>query len=351
MAGKILVAAAVLTVLIGAASKTWRSPGATRMIDLLWSKLTPDTIAIATASASILLPIAAVLFAARRSKQRATMSAFAELPSATSEADSENTATTEKQTDTSSPRNTAATATPVANQVEQHAMLSSIARLEELAASMAQKATTTPVDLSAESDLGQLLVSQINNVISKDLVQTIRERYGIDRVESSFADSKSRLSGVIKSLLLRNKAGVLMGVVFAVGGIGSLVFFGLKNPLHQISGEQLVYFAPRIAIVLILETLAYFCLNLYKHGLTDLRYYQNEITNIESREAALHAALLNGKESHIAGLISGLFATDRNAIHVIDVDSVRVFRRNGNSDQLVAMEAIGQIADLARKIS
>ena len=54
---------------------------------------------------------------------------------------------------------------------------------------------------------------------------------------------------------------------------------------------------------------------------------------------------MNGNESQI----SGLFATDRNAIHVID--SVPVFRRNGSSDQLVAMEAIGQIADLARKMS
>lgn len=205
------------------------------------------------------------------------------------------------------------------------------------------------MDLFADSELRALLVSQINNVISTDLIQTIRARYGIDRMESSFADSKSRISGFMNSIRYRGKAGVLTGFVFAVGGIGSLAFFVMKNPLHEVSSEQLVYFAPRMAIIVILEMLAYFCLNLYKHGLSDLRYYQNEMTNIESREAALHAALLNGNESQIAGLVSGLFATDRNAIHIID--SARVFRTNGRSDQLVAMEAIGQIADLARKMS
>lgn len=95
-----------------------------------------------------------------------------------------------------------------------------------------------------------MLVSQINNVISRNLIQLIRERYGIDRMESSFADSKSRVSGVIQSLLYRNKAGVLSGFLFAIGGIGSLAYFVMKNPLHQVSGEQLVYFAPRMVIIL-----------------------------------------------------------------------------------------------------
>jgi len=345
------VAVGVLMVLIVAGLKMWQSPEASRIDALLNSKLTPDTIAIATASASILLPIAVVLFAARRSKQRAMISSSVELPSATSKEGEGKTPTTEKPTEMPTPSNTAPVVTPVTNQAEQNAILSSIARLEELAASMSQKATTAPIDLSAESELRQLLVSQINDMISSDLIQTIRARYGIDRMESSFADSKCRILGVVKSLLFRNKAGVWMGSLFAVCGIGFLGFFVMKNPVHEISAEQLVYFAPRIAIVLLLEMLAYFCLNLYKHGLRDLRYYLNEMTNVESREAALHAALLSGNESQISGLISGLFATDRNAIHVIDIDSSRVFRRNGSSDQLVAMEAIGQIAELARKMS
>lgn len=347
--GQILVASGALTILIIAVSKTWQFPQAVRIFDMFNSKLTPDMIAVATAAASLLLLIAVVLVASRRSKQKATMSSLVELRSPTSGADAEKSATTENQTPTSSLSNTAEVITPVANKAEQIALLSSIARLEELAASMAQKATAAPVDLSADTELRELIASQIDNVISRDLIQTIRERYGIDRMESSFADSKSRISGVMNSLRFRNKAGILTAFLFAVCGIGCLAFFVMKNPLNQVSGEQIVDFVPRMALILILEMLAYFCLNLYKHGLRDLRYYQNEMTNIESREAALHAALLNGNESQIGGLVAGLFATDRNAVHVID--SARVYRTNGSSDQLVAMEAIGQIADLARKMS
>jgi hypothetical protein len=338
-----------LITLILAASKILKFPATSWSTDLLKSKLPPDMMAIGTASAAILLQAAIFFFLARRSKRSATLSSLVDSSTSMTEADAGNPRTTEEETKASSPTCTTNVIPPVANQAEQNTIFSSIARLEELAASMAQKAMTTPVDLSAQSELRELLVSQINNVISGDLIRTIRERYGIDRMESSFADSKSRISGVIQSLRLRNMTVFLTGFLFAFCGIGSLVFFVMKIQMQQTSGERLVFFAPHIVIVLILEVLAYFCMNLHRRGLSDLRYYQNELTNIESREAALHAALLNGNESQVGGLISSLFATDRNAIHIIN--NAQVPRRNGNSDQLVAMEAISQIADLAKKMS
>lgn len=347
--GQILVATGLLIILILTASKILQFPATSRSTDLLKSKLSPDIIAIGTASAAILFQVAIFFFLAKRSKRSATLSSLANSSTSMTEADAGNTRTTEKQTMASSPTGTTDEITPVANQAEQNTILSSIARLEELAASMAQKATTAPVDLPAQSELRELLVSQINNVISGDLIRTIRERYGIERMENSFTDSKSRISRVIQSLRLRNTTVVLTGFLFSFCGIGSLVFFVMKPQMQQTSGEQLLYFAPHMVIVFILEVLAYFCISLYKRGLSDLNYYQNEMTNIESREAALHAALLNGNESQVAGLVSSLFATDRNAIHIIN--NAQVSRRNGNSDQLVAMEAISQIAELARKMS
>ena len=347
--GQILVATGLLIILILAASRTLRLPATSQSTDLLRSKLTPDMIALATASAGILLPVAIFFFLARRSKRSAILSSLADSSTSMTEADADNTRTTEKQTKASAPAGTTDVITPIANQAEQSSILRSIERLEELAASMAQKATTAAVDLPAPSELRELLISQINNVISGDLIRTIRERYGIDHMESSFADSKSRISGVIQSLRLRNMTVVMTGFSFAFCGIGSLFFFVIKNQPDQISGAQLVSCAPHIAIVFILEVLAYFCMNLYQRGLGDLRYYQNEMTNIESREAALHAALISGNESQIAQFVSSLFATDRNALHVMN--NAQVYRRNGNPDQLVAMEAISQIADLARKMS
>lgn len=348
-AGQILVATGLLIILGLAASRVLRLPATAQSADLLRSKLTPDMIAIATASAGILLPVATFFFLAKRSKRSATLSPSVNSSISKTEAAPDYIPTTDKQTKASSPAATTDVINPAANQSEQGSILRSIARLEELAANMAQKATTAPNELPAQNELRELLVSQINSVISEDLVNTMRVRYGIDRMESSFADSKSRISRFMLSLRFRNLTVVMAGFSFAFCGIGSLLFFVMKNQPDQISGAQLVSLAIHIAIVIILEVLAYLCINFYQRGLGDLRYYQNELTNIESREAALHAALISGNESRVAELVSSLFATDRNALHI--VNNTQISRRNGNSDQLVMMEAISQIADLARKMS
>lgn len=81
----------------------------------------------------------------------------------------------------------------------------------------------------------------------------------------------------------------------------------------------------------------------------DLKYFEDEISDFESREAAIHAAMAGGNESQIAGIVTALIAVDRNEIRVAE-QRVRL-KTQDNINQRVPMEAISQIANLAKGLT
>ena len=76
-------------------------------------------------------------------------------------------------------------------------------------------------------------------------------------------------------------------------------------PVAQDPMLVVVYFVPRVTIVLVVEVFSYFFLNLYRTGLSDLKFYHNELTGIEARRVAMQfAARSDDKELVSAGRVS-----------------------------------------------
>src|SRR5205823_4776936 len=74
---------------------------------------------------------------------------------------------------------------------------------------------------------------------------------------------------------------------------------------------------PRISVAVFIEVFSFFFLKLYKSNLQEIKYFQNELTNIEMRGLALEAALLNTQNKSTEPIVDQLIRTDRNLVPVV----------------------------------
>jgi hypothetical protein len=105
--------------------------------------------------------------------------------------------------------------------------------------------------------------------------------------------------------------------------------------------------APKYSVVLFIEIFSFFFLNLYKRGSDEIKYFNNERTNIQSKMLALKAAILFDQKESITKSIESLFNVDRNSILKKDETTFEIekMRSEKNSmDKLV--EQMGTFSKL-----
>jgi len=118
--------------------------------------------------------------------------------------------------------------------------------------------------------------------------------------------------------------------------VAGLVLLGYVVFQARFSANNLVsvasYYVPRLSLVLFIELFAYFFLNLYKSSLSEVKYFQNEMTNIEVRFTALGVALEAGDDELVREVTAELAKTERNFISGQGLDDCRIadgFRKDG----------------------
>ena len=85
--------------------------------------------------------------------------------------------------------------------------------------------------------------------------------------------------------------------------------------------DLLSHFIPRISIAVFIEVFSFFFLKLYKASLQEIKYFQNELTNIEMRGVALETALLASHNKTTEPIVEQLIRTDRNPVPSAGVSS------------------------------
>jgi hypothetical protein len=76
----------------------------------------------------------------------------------------------------------------------------------------------------------------------------------------------------------------------------------------------IVHFIPRLTLVSFIEIFAYFFLRLYRNAISEIRYFQNELTNGESAAEALLAVIIEGAEDKIGSIADKLASVERNGV-------------------------------------
>lgn len=215
------------------------------------------------------------------------------------------------------------------------------------------------IKLKQEIDLLKDKISGISNISREDLSNEIMERLKDESINIYLESVKGKLieneykysiHRFTNKTLLRienqiresNKRGnwnLTIGILFAVTG-GFVLYTFISNDsflTYDIKNIEtfLISFLPRISIIILIEVFSYFFLRLYKLSIDDVKYFQNEMTNLETKFLALEVAIHSNDKDRIDLCITDLLSVERNPIFDNNKITKEVLLNNSNPDQLL----------------
>lgn len=125
-----------------------------------------------------------------------------------------------------------------------------------------------------------------------------------------------RLKDYLIDINRKANLNLVYGLLFCISGI-IFIFYSLMSYVANPQSETIdtfMYFVPRISLTILIEIFSYFFLNLYKKSLDDIKYFQNEVTNLENKYLAILYAMESNDEQIKATVIEKLMNTERNFI-------------------------------------
>lgn len=125
-------------------------------------------------------------------------------------------------------------------------------------------------------------------------------------------DLKERFILLINSFSRRANINLIIGIIItliAFTGLGISVFeFKGSNPTNSIINQ----FLPRFLILAFIQVFAFFFLKNYRSNISDIKYYQNELTNIEMITLGLFHNIVDSKGNN--EIAKELLKTERNFV-------------------------------------
>ena len=165
---------------------------------------------------------------------------------------------------------------------------------------------------------------------------------------NTFNSTIDRLNLEIVDLKKRGNLNLVLGIIITVLGIGFLWFYVLNSGIDYKDFNEYTFFyffLPRLSLVILIEIFAYFFLKLYKQSLIDIKFYQNEITNIESKLTAIQLSYYQKNQEERICIIRDLVSIDRN--HKTELD---LKKQTLSGDNIKALnETIKIIGDVISK--
>jgi len=177
--------------------------------------------------------------------------------------------------------------------------------------------------LSILNDLKARVKEEATSSLLEDIEKKVADSYQQSTrdqdMEKHFKELGTRLYQEIGALGRRGNLNLALGIVTTVVGLVLLGYFVISSSAApgapKESWEQfIVHFIPRLTLVIFIETFAYFFLTLYKSSLSEIKYFQNELTNVEAQCIALRTAVTMSDGATIKGVINKISATERNFV-------------------------------------
>jgi hypothetical protein len=174
-----------------------------------------------------------------------------------------------------------------------------------------------------------------------------------DQLARQLSSMTERLNQEIRALGRRGNVNLFIGIFTTFLGVcvlGFVVFAeGDVDPSNH--WRYVTHFVMRISIALFIEVFAYFFLRLYKSCLEDIKYYQNEITNVEARWSALLAAEQNKSQTLLKLVVDALTKTERNFVLKKGDTTVGLERERMEKNEILDLvkETIGSFQRTVRR--
>lgn len=157
----------------------------------------------------------------------------------------------------------------------------------------------------------QVTITEITNKATSVLSENLT-RNRAKQLDQHFSRTYNRLNQEIDALGRRGNLNLAIGIITTVVGfiIFGILVFSISAKANEFSIVK--DFLPRLSLVFLIELFAYFFLGLYKSSLTEIKYFQNEITNLETWHLSLQQAMILDDDETIKNLLERLASTERN---------------------------------------
>lgn len=150
--------------------------------------------------------------------------------------------------------------------------------------------------------------------VLEELRRTFEQNSSVRDASDRIGSTVGRLREETFSLGRRANLNLVIGIATTISGLAILGYFVFEIKGHGDVNTVLLSFLPRLSLVVFIEVFAYFFLRLYKTSLDEIKYFQNELTNIESRGLALQVAMQTGDTNTCSRVACDLSVTERNRI-------------------------------------
>ena len=177
--------------------------------------------------------------------------------------------------------------------------------------------------------IGQDAVKKIFATEAADFQETLKRKMLVDRVISISDNIVDRFNKEISRLGWRANINLTIGAI--ITALGLYILWSLtamvdsSEMLRQLAMEKtdsdsrffkglILPLVPRLSLVVFLELFAYFFLRLYRRGLEEIKYFQNELTNVQSKLASVEISIITSSEDSLRATLDILSKTERNFI-------------------------------------
>lgn len=188
--------------------------------------------------------------------------------------------------------------------------------------------------------------NEIREGLNKEIIRKMESdaylTHIVDYLDSKYQRMSERIQDEIRSLGKKGNINLSVGVIFGVLGFilfGIMLLFMTDIGDGDVSKIILGSFVPRLSLVLLIEIFSYFFLNLYKSTLHEIKYYQNELTNLECKFIPLFIAIKNKNEKLSADIMSNIVACERNYILKSNETTVEIENEKRNNNVMADLAA------------
>jgi len=176
-----------------------------------------------------------------------------------------------------------------------------------------------------------------------------RDNFDATSIALMCTESKERLKAEIAQLSRRGNVNLVLGVLTTTGAVAVLTFVALGNaPASQPVGGILVHYIPRLALAIFVEVFSFFFLRLYRDTLSEIKYFQNELTNVEARIIALAFSFITEDSTSRSSAVDILLRTERN--FVLKVGDTTVDLERAKLEREGAKELMESAVDVVKAL-
>ena len=171
-----------------------------------------------------------------------------------------------------------------------------------------------------QQQLTDVLKSQLQKNLTSDFIFSLEKKYGdsiidkvlVENIEQKMLRTENRLSSAIDGLNRRGNLNLVIGAITTLIAIGILSTALFQSSLPEDPQALVIELFPRITLSVFIQIFSFFFLRLYSASLSDIKFYQNELTNIQSKFIALRRAAYAGSADSLTRILELLANTERN---------------------------------------